>query len=180
MQFSSLNAVELHQFSPAEGVALFVYLFQISLSWCINVYVAKVNKCIKFVTWADFFSDNKTDQIKVNISVSVWWLPWLWGFRLLLPFSLKPVFFLTYWQQSLGFWGLGAFKFLVHIMLSFKCKSNQCQMLYFLDSKIRVGGVQINCRRLAVVGSHMDKVRCMLKTKEPDFLHEKLKELLMK
>lgn len=26
----------------------------------------------------------------------------------------------------------------------------------------------------------MDKVHCMLKTKEPDFLHEKLKELLMK
>lgn len=64
MQFSSLNAVELHQFSPAEDVALFVYLFQISLSRCINVYVAKVNKCIKFVTWADFFSNNETDQIK--------------------------------------------------------------------------------------------------------------------
>lgn len=64
MQFSSLNAVELHQFSSVEDVALFVYSFQISLSRCINVYVAKVNKCIEFVTWADFFSDNNTDQIK--------------------------------------------------------------------------------------------------------------------
>lgn len=149
MQFSSLNAVELHQFSPAEDVALFVYLFQISLSWCINVYVAKVNKCIKFVTWADFFSDNKTDQIKSTFLCLSGGCRWLWGFRLLLLFSLKAVFFLTYWQESLGFWGLGAFKFLVHIMLSFKWKWNQCQMLCFLDSKIRVGGVQINCRKLA-------------------------------
>lgn len=28
-----------------------------------------------------------------------------------LPSSLKTGFFLTHWQGSLGFWGLGAFKF---------------------------------------------------------------------
>lgn len=61
-----LSSVELHQFSPAEDVALFLYMLEISLFWCISVYVAKVNKCIKFVTLADFSSDNTTGQIKLT------------------------------------------------------------------------------------------------------------------
>lgn len=117
-----------------------MYLFQISLSWCINVYVAKVNKCIKFVTWADFFLIT-TNQVKSTFLCLV-----AAGDSGDLGSSCLPV--LSQFSSSLigrKVWELGDLEllnfilFLIPIMFSFTCKSNQCQILYFLDSRIRVG-----------------------------------------
>lgn len=87
-----------------------------------------------------FFSDNRTDQISQHFCVCLVAAADSGD----LGFSCLPV--LTQFSSSLtgrkvwDFGDLGLLNlFLIPIMLSFKCKSNQCQMLYFLDSRTRVG-----------------------------------------